>query len=725
MLHLTATAVATALSMGLSPQGSVSSLDARSAGGIPSTGSVAEVGPVGAWGFPRRSLVRRLDQLDRASNGGDWYKNYNNETATLAWGESYVMMAYLAAYESTGSLYYLRKMADHADHVLLSRDDVRGVSDYRGASGACWRNLHYQTNDVPYCYAVHSGMITFPMARFAAMVLDDPALHGILALDSTTFLDKANYYVERVAETIDAHDWEWRNGPGSGEGYYRFPDDAPPPIYQGRNQPSNQQNALGRTLVAMHHCTGDPAYLDKAERLATLFVRSVDYQGDAFVWDYWNFLGDYGYDGPGEDISHAGINVDFCVRAFEEGAVVDAGDLDALVATFTDLVTAGDGEVYRNVDGTGDIGVPGYEEQVGRWLNLSFRDEVSAMYFTIQGVNEDIFDLSAMSGSQFTGVANLALWESSMSLRGINISPGDGSDWADITAADLDGDGIDELVAARNFDGTIYAYRLDTVSGGVTSWGVLRGFSSDIAWAGLGAGDLDGDGKDEIVAVDNRDGNLHFIDSPASGVLEVTGEYTGWGPASQWAGLGVARFEKEARPWVALVRNFDANVFLIDYDMSGQGTVMASSAAFGANSNFADLTCGDYDGDGQAEIAVVRNFDATLFVLDYTGSELPIIANTTGFGPASDWAALASADLDGIGGDEIIGVRNFDGGLFRWSLQGNQLKNEGRDSVYGASKAWAALSGGRYARRWPTDMLAGASNRTGHLFFYGLGSGGR
>lgn len=35
--------------------------------------------------------------------------------------------------------YYLEKFIDHADHVLASRDSVRGVADWRGLSLPGWR----------------------------------------------------------------------------------------------------------------------------------------------------------------------------------------------------------------------------------------------------------------------------------------------------------------------------------------------------------------------------------------------------------------------------------------------------------------------------------------------------------------------------------------------------------------------------------------------------------
>ena len=103
-----------------------------------------------------------------------------NENATYAWGVSYHMLADVRMYQATGETVYLDRALDKMANILDNRDDHRGRADFRGVVMPAWRNVHYQLpagqtyrygdpdNDrYGYCYAVHSGMITYPMAALA------------------------------------------------------------------------------------------------------------------------------------------------------------------------------------------------------------------------------------------------------------------------------------------------------------------------------------------------------------------------------------------------------------------------------------------------------------------------------------------------------------------------------------------------------------------------------
>ncbi|SCL26697.1 hypothetical protein GA0070624_3356 [Micromonospora rhizosphaerae] len=82
----------------------------------------------------------KFDALDLGFNNGDGRKtDLNEDRAALGWGESYVLQAYLLMYEAYRDPYYLDKAIDHIDHVLASRDTVRGVTDWRGQSLPAWR----------------------------------------------------------------------------------------------------------------------------------------------------------------------------------------------------------------------------------------------------------------------------------------------------------------------------------------------------------------------------------------------------------------------------------------------------------------------------------------------------------------------------------------------------------------------------------------------------------
>jgi hypothetical protein len=77
-----------------------------------------------------------FDQLDRSINNGDG--NKSGSASNIAWGESYIMIAYVEMYRVTGDTYYLDQLVDRVDGVLEQRDDNRGFKDYSGRSRAAW-----------------------------------------------------------------------------------------------------------------------------------------------------------------------------------------------------------------------------------------------------------------------------------------------------------------------------------------------------------------------------------------------------------------------------------------------------------------------------------------------------------------------------------------------------------------------------------------------------------
>lgn len=155
---------------------------------------------------------RRFDSLDsRLPKLDD--KPLSNDEGQLAWGESYRMMAYVEMYEATGDVSYLDKFVKRADAVLDCRDERKGITDdIRSRVVPAWSSTKYSKGK-RYCWIVHAGMITYPIARFVMVARAEPAL-------GTSYLDKAFKYLKLIEETCAAFDEEWRNGPNAGEGYY-------------------------------------------------------------------------------------------------------------------------------------------------------------------------------------------------------------------------------------------------------------------------------------------------------------------------------------------------------------------------------------------------------------------------------------------------------------------------------------------------------------------------
>ena len=113
-----------------------------------------------------------------------------------------------------------------------------------------------------------------------------------------------------------------------------------------------------------------------------------------------------------------------------------------------------------------------------------------------------------------------------------------------MAAGDFDGDGRDEFVGVRNFDGNFYMYRL-TPANVIEPVASLTSPGSGSDWTAITAGDFDGDGNIEFAATRNFDGDLYFY-RLTDGVIHrvarrVFPERSETRRASVWSVAGVSR----------------------------------------------------------------------------------------------------------------------------------------------------------------------------------------
>ncbi len=342
-----------------------------------------------------------FDSSNAGFNGGNGYKTANNASGTLAWGESYIMMSYAAMYRATGEAQYLQTLADHALHVLDQRDNKKGLKDFAGKSRPCWQSSKYSADKKGYCWVVHSGMLTYPMVDLALLVNQAPALKALPVPNSKLSLGQATTTIlAEVKKVAATHDFQFKSGPASNEGYYRGDPSAKntAPAVAGKILPLNQMNAMGRTLVLLWKATGSTAYKDKAQRMARYFKNRMKLKGSTYVWTYW---GTAWKQNGGEDISHAAINADFAVLSRQHGLVFNSTDMVYLAKTLIYNVHRTTDHAADRVDGYGTTNK--YRWAVGRWLNLSPYDA------RVWPVAANIFRsvTKASAGQNFLGVANL------------------------------------------------------------------------------------------------------------------------------------------------------------------------------------------------------------------------------------------------------------------------------------------------------------------------------
>jgi hypothetical protein len=272
----------------------------------------------------------------------------------------------------------------------------------------------------PVLFAVHTGMITYPIASFARIVLSTPKLRA-----NPRYLAKAKEYLRAAKAAVAVHDREWRQS-DDGDGYLIWVKGTPLG-YDGTEMPTNQFLALGLTYAELAAATGDPFYADRARRMARTFARELTIDtDDAYTWAYWPKFGktyqgftaadgvsEFTPSGRGakqiEDLSHGAIDVEFAalVRRHRLGFQGSA-EMGRFARTFSKNMATTDADgvptTFLRVDGTGGLAAAGQYLQSPRWMAVSRWDPA---VFTHSRAIYDARAVEPLQGSYLACVAYL------------------------------------------------------------------------------------------------------------------------------------------------------------------------------------------------------------------------------------------------------------------------------------------------------------------------------
>lgn len=310
-----------------------------------------------------------------------------NTDGALSWAESYIMMSLVEMYKATQDRWFLDELVKHGDAVLANRDDVRGVVDaIRGRVLPGWASSNI-TGGRMHVWVVETGMITYPMAAFARIVLADTALHA-------AYKAKADHYLARVVESVDAFDAEWVEK--RRDGYYV----AAAGEEDGRPMAFNQMLALGRTHIELWLAGAGEKHLSRAKRMARWFKSHLKKgRGDTWYWTYGS------ESDRAEDLPHGAIDVDFACMAYRNEIEFTRDDLKRFGRTFADVMKKSDDSFALRVDGTGK-GPDDPTQFAGWWLDLA--EVHPAVYFVC---TRTIVENKRDHYSQL-GLAKLLKWKS-------------------------------------------------------------------------------------------------------------------------------------------------------------------------------------------------------------------------------------------------------------------------------------------------------------------------
>lgn len=238
----------------------------------------------------------------------------------------------------------------------------------------------------------------------------------------------------------------------------------------------------------------------------------------------------------------------------------------------------------------------------------------------------------------------------------------DGEPVGSVAVADFDDDGSDELVLGTKYGGTPVVRIARTDGTLITSFDA---YDDGMDWGiEVATGDLDGDGRPEIVtaAGAGTNGHVRVLDETGQALYLVNGFFPFGTETRNGLFAAVCDIEGDGVSELVTASGPGGPPRVSLWGLDGRGYLGEFAPFDEGRKEGMRIACGDLDGDGRDELVVAPAYGGPATVRVFDGRAFAQLAEFDAFGEGfSGGLNLDLFDLDGDGRDEIIAAPAYSG----------------------------------------------------------------
>ena len=249
-------------------------------------------------------------------------------------------------------------------------------------------------------------------------------------------------------------------------------------------------------------------------------------------------------------------------------------------------------------------------------------------------------------------------------------------DWQFAGIGDLNGDGKDDVLV-RHTDGRWFYYPMDGRYH-ITGERGLAGLTRNLDWHVAGIGDLNGDGKDDVL-LRNKNGRWYYYPMNGRRFLADERGYADLTRDLDWQVAGMGDLNGDGKDDV-LLRHTDGRWDY--YPMDGRNPIADQRGLAGLTRNldWQVAGIGDLNGDGKDDV-LLRHTDSRWYYYPMDGRRF--LTDARGYAGLTrnlDWQVAGIGDLNGDGRDDVL-LRHTDRRWYYYPMDGRRFITDERGTA--------------------------------------------